>query len=489
MDVKSNWIAGRWQQAASGDTQANVSPVDTSRVLHEVPASGAEDVAAALDAADDALSSWRERKPQARGAVLLRASEALARRLEEAAELMAWEMGKPIAEARGEVRRSVDLLRYYAGWGWRLTGTSSPTDAADALLLTERVPLGVVSLITPWNFPSAIPVWKLAPALVTGNTAVLKPATIAPGSALLVAECLAEAELPAGVLNVVCGKGSAMGDQLIADPRVKAVSFTGSCSVGEAIFATSAGPQRRVGLEMGGKNPLIVADDADVDLAVELAVKGAMASAGQKCTATSRAIVDRSVLGEFTEKLLARVEALRVGNPLDESNDIGPVGDGKQLETILGYIDIGRNEDKATLAGGGKQVLEGECEKGCFVQPTVFTDVRPTMRIAREEVFGPVLCVLECDGFEQAMAMANDTPFGLSAAICTRDMSRAWAFARGIETGLVHINSTTTGAEVHVPFGGTKASSSGHREMGHGGIDFFTSVKTIYYTNLKGRSS
>jgi aldehyde dehydrogenase (NAD+) len=340
-----------------------------------------------------------------------------------------------------------------------------------------------VSLITPWNFPLAIPTWKLAPALITGNTVVLKPATLAPSCAIVLIECLREAGLPEGVVNVLCGRGSTMGNALVTDPRVRAVSFTGSCQVGDAIYREAATPQRRVGLEMGGKNPLIVAGDADLDLAVQLAVVGAMGSSGQKCTATSRAIVDRRLLKSFTEKLVARLGRLVVGDPLDETTDVGPVGDENQYNTILKYIRIGKEEDGATLAYGGCALRNSE-QDGYFIQPTLFTDVRPEMRIAREEIFGPVLSVIACDGFDEAIELANDTDFGLSAAICTRDMALAHRFAQQIQVGLVHINSTTTGAEVHVPFGGMKASSSGFREMGAAGIDFFTSFKTIYTTHV-----
>jgi aldehyde dehydrogenase (NAD+) len=483
-----NWIGGRWQPARSGRTADNINPADTTQTLHQVPDSAHDDVVEALDAAAWAQDQWAATPAPQRGALLRRAGDLLAARQDQAARLMSLEMGKPIAEARGEVARSVDLLRYYASAGWRLEGVYHPATGGDSMLLSLPVPLGVVSLITPWNFPSAIPVWKAAPALIAGNTVVLKPATLAPGSALLLGEVFQQAGLPAGVLNIVCGRGSVMGDALVTDRRIRAVSFTGSCGVGRAIYARAATPERRVGLEMGGKNPLIVTADADIDLAVDLAVNGAMGSAGQKCTATSRAIVDRRILTPFTDQLLGRVEAMRVGNPLDPDNDLGPVGDHRQLQSILQYIQIGCEQDQATLAVGGRRLTGDGYDRGFFIEPTVFTDVHPDMRIAQEEIFGPVLGVIGCDGFEEAMRIANDVEFGLSAAICTRDMALAEQFTRRIEAGLVHVNSTTTGAQVHLPFGGMKGSTSGFREMGTAGIDFFTTTKTIYHTNIPGES-
>lgn len=481
MQFLANYINGRWVDTAAGKHLQNVNPSNTDHVIHEFADSQPADVTAAIDAAQAAFPAWSAMPAQKRGAILLKAADALQRRFQEATEALSREMGKPIRESRGEVGRSVDLLRYYAGAGWRLAGSYFNSDTPGESIYTVPVPLGVVTLITPWNFPSAIPVWKMAPALVTGNTVVLKPAQPAPTSSIIIAECLHEAGLPHGVLNVVCGRGRTLSDALVTDPRVRAVSFTGSCGVGNALYKKAATPQRRVGLEMGGKNPLLVMDDADLDLAVRLAIQGAMASAGQKCTATSRAIVHEKVLAEYSKKLIDAVRALKIGDPLDEATDIGPVVNEEQLNTVLDYVRIGKDEDRATLAIGGQR-LGGAFAKGCYVSPAVFTDVEPQMRIAQEEIFGPVLAVMAAKDFDHAMDIANDVAFGLSAAICTRSLSLADQFVRRIQAGLVHINNPTAGAQVHVPFGGSKASSSGHREMGTGGLDFFTTVKTVYLT-------
>jgi alpha-ketoglutaric semialdehyde dehydrogenase len=482
VDFRANLINGQWSESTSGRRRESRNPADREHVVCQTPDSEPADVQRAIDAAAAAFDTWATMAPQKRGAILLRAAEILHDRLEEAVLLLSREMGKSLREARGEVARSVDLLRYYAGWGWRLAGDLVASDAPNEIIYTMPVPLGVVTLITPWNFPSAIPVWKMAPALVTGNTVVLKPANPAPASSHIVAQCMQEAGLPAGVLNIVMGGGRNLGDALTLDPRVKAISFTGSCAVGNHIFKTAGGPQRRVGLEMGGKNPLVVMPDADLDAAVRIAVAGAMLSTGQKCTATSRVIVHDDVLKPFTARLLDAVRALRVGNPLDESTDIGPVVDEAQLKTILEYIRIGRDEDKATLSIGGRHLTDGDHSKGFYVESTVFTDVTNDMRIAQEEIFGPVLAVLRCGNLNEAIDLCNDVAFGLSAGVCTKDMATAWAFVSRIEVGLVHVNNPTAGAQVHVPFGGSKASSSGDREMGRGGIDFFTQIKTVYHT-------
>jgi aldehyde dehydrogenase (NAD+) len=457
-----------------------VSPSDAEKVVGEFANSDADDVLNAIEAADDAHSAWSNMPAPARGEILFRAAEILGARSEEAAELMSCEMGKPIKEARGEIARSVDLFRYYGNWGWRFGGERFPSATPDTMLYTVPVPLGVVSLITPWNFPSAIPVWKLSPALITGNAVVLKPSSDAPASVVLVAKCLEEAGLPAGVLNVVTGRGSALSEALVTDERVKAVSFTGSCETGAKVFALASSPRRRVGLEMGGKNPLLVMKDALLDTAVELAVAGAMQLAGQKCTATSRVIVQDEVLDAFTEKLLAMVDSLCTGDPLDESTDVGPVVNEAALESILGYVETGKKEG-ANLVAGGSRLSDGVLAKGFYCAPTVFTNVEPKMTIAQEEIFGPVLSVICAWDFDDAIEIANGTSYGLSAAICTQDLSLAREFVRRIDAGLVHVNSTTSGAEAHVPFGGMKGSTSGFREMGESGIDFFSTVKTVYY--------
>jgi len=478
--MSKNWINGRWLDAESKKRLANRSPVDPDVVIHEFPDSGPDDMVAAIDAAADAFDDWSNKPAPHRGAILFKAASVLEGRKEEASQAMAREMGKPITEARGEVARSVDLFRYYGGWGWNLAGDRFPSATEENVIYTIPVPLGVVSLITPWNFPSAIPVWKMAPALVTGNTVILKPASQAPASSIIIAECLAEAGLPAGVLNLVCGRGSACTEPMLTDERIKAVSFTGSCKTGERIFQQAASPRRRVGLEMGGKNPLLVPDGGSLDEAVNLAVAGAMASAGQKCTATSRVIVAKDLAGDFTDRLVAKVESLKTGDPLEEDTDVGPVIDNAALEQILGYIDTGKKEG-AKLLTGGKRLTTHPLDKGSYCAPTVFSGVTGKMTIATEEIFGPVLAVMEAGSFDEMIDIANDVSYGLSAAICTRDIGLAREFTNRVQVGLVHVNSTTSGAEVQVPFGGTRASSSGFKEMGKGGIDFFTSVKTVYY--------
>jgi aldehyde dehydrogenase (NAD+) len=449
-------------------------------VICRCPDSDAADITAALDAAQAAQKQWAQTPAPARGQILLKAAQILDSKRDTAAALMTREMGKPIRESRGEISRSIDLLTYYGSWGWRLGGQKFPSATPKTMLFTVPAPLGIVALITPWNFPSAIPLWKLAPALICGNTVVLKPASQAPASAIFAAECLVEAGLPAGVLNLVTGSGHKLSAPLLTDPRVKAVSFTGSCAAGKLVFDLAASPNRRVGLELGGKNPLLVMQDANLDTAVDLAIAGSMGLAGQKCTATSRVIVQVSVAKEFTKRLIAKTNALITANPLDESTDVGPVIDAAALETILNYIEIGKNEG-AKLATGGRRLQTSGLAKGFYVAPTIFADVTPEMTIAREEIFGPVLSVITAKDFDDAINIANSVSYGLAAAICTDNIKLADAFIDRIDAGLVHINSTTSGAEPHVPFGGMKASSSGFREMGQAGIDFFSTVKTVYY--------
>ncbi len=475
-----NLIAGRWAQAVSGKKLMNRSPMDPSTVICCFADSDAADVKEAIDAAEEAQKQWAAMGAYERGQILLKAGQILESKRDIAVETMTREMGKPIRESRGEIGRSIDLFRYYGSWGWRLGGGRFPSATAGTTLFTVPAPLGVVALITPWNFPSAIPVWKVAPALVCGNTVVLKPASQAPKSAIIAAECLCEAGLPAGVLNVVTGPGGRLSKPLLTDGRIKAVSFTGSCAAGKQVFDLAASPSRRVGLELGGKNPLLVMADANLDRAVDLAAAGAMQLAGQKCTATSRVIVEGAVAKEFTKRLVAQVSAMKTGNPLEETTDVGPVIDAAAMESILKYVETGKKEG-AKLEIGGRRLENADLGKGFYCAPTVFSNVKPDMEIAREEIFGPVLSVLEARDFDDAINIANSVSYGLAAAICTDDIKLANAFIERIEAGLVHINSTTSGAEPHVPFGGMKASSSGFREMGEGGIDFFSTIKTVYY--------
>ena len=474
-----NYINGEWTPSSSGKTFPDVNPANTDDVIGTFQDSEPEDVCSAIDAAERALPSWQQTPSAQRAEYLKRAGSILKARLEQVSAALTREEGKTLSESRGEVQRSVQIFEFYAGQGLLLTGETFPSENPNTFVYTKRCPLGVVALITPWNFPSAIPVWKLAPALLCGNTVVLKPSSPAPWSSQLLAEIMHEAELPPGVLNMVTGQGRKLSNALIADPRVKGISFTGSCPVGKAILRQAAERGIRVGLEMGGKNPIIVDEDADIDLAVDLAVKGAMWSAGEKCTATSRAIIPDTIHDEFVRRLIDRVDALRVGDGMDSDTEVCPVIDHRQMDNILDYIRIGRGEG-AKLACGGKRLTAGSYDKGFFIQPTVFVDVKPDMRIAQEEIFGPVLSIIRVPSFEQAIVVANNIRYGLSASLVTRNIGKVMAFVDRIETGVIHINSTTSGLEVQAPFGGMKDSTSGYREMGKTAIDFYSQWKTIY---------
>ena len=441
--------------------------------------STAEDVRAAIDAAAKAQPEWAAVTPPKRGELLARAARSIEADAERIASDLTREEGKTLAEARGETLRAIQIFDYFAGEGRRLSGETTPSEYGRTFLYTVRVPLGVVGLITPWNFPIAIPAWKLAPALVSGNTAVLKPASAAPLTALNIVRALEEAGLPAGVLNFITGAGSVAGGELATNPAVKGISFTGSDTVGCDIYGRVTGRGGKAQCEMGSKNPVIVLNDADIDKAVDITIAGAMWSTGQKCTATSRAIVDEAVAEEFTEKLLEGVAAIKVGDGMKEDTQVGPAIDEAQLNTVLSYIETGKQEG-ARLLCGGSRLTEPPHDKGYFIEPTVFGEVTPGMKIAQEEIFGPVLGVIAVSGFDEALEVANAVRFGLSASICTGDISKAMEFVDRIEAGLVHINSPTAGAEVQVPFGGMKDSSTGTREQGKVAVDFYTETKTVY---------
>ncbi|RJQ45204.1 MAG: aldehyde dehydrogenase family protein [Gaiellales bacterium] len=473
-----NLIGGKWVDSASGETYANVNPADTDDVVGHFQSSTVEDVRAAIAAAGEARAEWKAMGAPRRGFILSKAARIIERDLEKIAEGLTREEGKTLVEARGETARGVQIFDFHAGEGWRLTGDTTPSEFPRTMLYTVREPLGVVGLITPWNFPIAIPAWKLAPALVSGNTVVLKPASTAPLTALRIVEALVEAGLPDGVLNFVTGSGSVVGNELAANPAVRGVSFTGSDTVGSDLYSQVTGRGAKCQCEMGGKNPLILMDDGDVDKAVAFALNGAMWSTGQKCTATSRAIVHKDVIDEFTEKVVAGARAIKVGNGLDPETQVGPAIDEAQMNAVLAYIDVGRLE--AELLCGGNRLTDPPHDRGYFVEPTVFGGVTNDMRIAREEIFGPVLGIIGFSEFEEAMAIANDTRFGLAASLVTRDLSRAMEFVDGIEAGLVHVNTPTVGAEVQVPFGGMKDSSTGTREQGQVAVDFYTELKTVY---------
>jgi len=475
----SNFIGGHWVPSRTQQTFPNINPANTDEVVGTFQASGPEDVAAAFAAAAGAQAAWAALPAPRRGEYLFKAAEILESQLESAASDMTREEGKTLPEATGEVKRAINILRYFGGEGSRQFSYQIPSERDNVFCFTMRKPLGVVALITPWNFPSAIPAWKLAPALVAGNTVVLKPASLAPLSALRIVQALERAGLPAGVINYVTGSGGAVGDAMLEHASLKAISFTGSCEVGNKLYDKATRRRLRVQLEMGGKNPTIVLADANLDVAAATLVNAAFFSTGQKCTACSRAIVERAVYEPLVERLVAKTRALKIGNGLEAGIDIGPAVDQAQLETDLDYIAIAQREG-AKLLCGGKRLTGGAYDKGFFVEPTIFGGVTPAMRIAQEEVFGPVLAMMVAEDFEDAMRLANGVRFGLSAAIISNDMSRVHQFVNRIEAGLITVNLPTAGVEYQLPFGGTKESSFGMREQGPLALDFYTESRTVY---------
>jgi aldehyde dehydrogenase (NAD+) len=470
-----NYINGQWVDASSGEWNENRNPADTSEVLGRFPRSTPEDVQRAVDAAGEALKEWRHSSATLRSNVLDRAAAIIERRAQEIGRALTLEEGKTLAEGVGETMRAAAILRFFAGEPWRPTGETYNSANPSTFLYSERVPLGVVGVITPWNFPIAIPIWKLAPCLAYGNTAVFKPAELTPLTAHLIMEVFEEAGLPAGVLNLVHGPGSVVGDNLARNAGVHGISFTGSGEVGRQLYAIATARGARVQLELGGKNPVVVAADADISQAVEITVSGAMKSTGQKCTATSRVIVEDALVPAFTDALVARVQSVRVGPGIEQESWMGPLVSQERRDAVLDYVRIGEREGATLLTGGG--TLEGN---GHYVAPTVFADVRPDMRIAQEEIFGPVVGVIRAASLDDAIDIANGIKYGLSASIVTRNIATAYHFIRGIEAGIVHVNSETAGAEPHVPFGGMKESSSFSREQGRAAMDFFTQTRTVY---------
>ena len=479
-DIYRNYIGGEWVEGGTGETFPSINPANTDDVLGHVPRGTREDAASAVAAAADAFPAWSAMVAPERARIFARAIRIAEARADDLGRLMTREEGKIFKEARGEIIKGLNLVEYYVGEGWRIEGRTRPSEMARTFTYTVRRPLGVVSLITPWNFPWAIPCWKVAPALIAGNTAVFKPASLTPLVAIEWVRILEEAGLPPGVLNLVIGPGSTVGDELVINPAVQAVSFTGSNGVGSRLYQDAAARGIKGTCEMGGKNPVVVMPDADLDLALEGIVQGAFGSTGQRCTATSRVVVDRAVAAELTERIVARAREMKVGDGLDPSVQMGPAVDESQLKTDLDYIAIAQAEG-ARLCCGGQRLTEGDLTKGWFVEPTVFDDVTPEMRIAREEVFGPVLSILTVDGYEEAMAVANGVDFGLTASIYTRDSSLAMRFVDDAEVGMVHINQPTIGGEAQLPFGGIKSTGVGDREMSVEGINFFTELKTVFF--------
>jgi acyl-CoA reductase-like NAD-dependent aldehyde dehydrogenase len=477
-DTFHNFIGGRWTAAANGAAFSSVNPADTRDVIGKFAASTVEDARVAIDAAHDALRKWRGLSAWARGEILRKAADILESRLDQVARAMVRENGKTIAEARGETARGVALFRYYAGEGVRSVGDVVPSASPRTMIYTTRVPLGVVSLVTPWNFPIAIPIWKLAPALVYGNTAVLKPATATPHCGVLIAQVLEEAGIPAGVLNLITGSGGKVGEELVRNAKVHGISFTGSNAVGRRIAAWAAEHGIKFQLEMGGKNPVIVMPDCDLEQALTLTVRGAFGYAGQKCTATSRAIVLDSIYDEFAAKLVERAAALKVGPGIDESSAVPPVVSEEQHRSILAAIEKGKSEARL-LCGGG--VPSGDAYRnGFYVEPTIFGDVPAASALAQEEIFGPVLSLMRARNLDEAIDLANGVRYGLSASIFTRDLNAVQEYCGRIEAGVVKVNGETAGLEPQVPFGGMKESSSHSREQGRSAMDFFTSIKTVY---------
>jgi aldehyde dehydrogenase (NAD+) len=478
MTTYYNIIAGEDVPASTGDWFDVRNPADLDDLLGRVPSSAVADVQAAIDAAQSSFPAWAGMIAPERGKILYRAANILESQAEQWTEALTREEGKTRLEASREVTRSVDLLRYFAGEAWRVGGDMLPADSPNTLLYSVRVPVGVCAIITPWNFPLSIPVWKIAPALVTGNTVVFKPASATPIMAIQLVKLFQQAGLPKGVLNIVTGGGGAIGDALVTDPRIQAVSFTGSYSVGHALYQKTAPRITRTHLEMGGKNPIIVAADADLDKAVTIIAGSGFGLTGQACTACSRAIVEASVAKEFSAKLANYAKSLRVGPGLAQGVQMGPAVSAGQRRTDLEYVEVARGEGAEVLAGGGAP--EG-LSNGHFVLPTVLAGVRPDMRIAQEEVFGPVIGIIEAADLQEAFAIANHVEYGLSAGIITNDLRRAVRFVEQAEAGMVKVNQGTVGASIQAPFGGFKNSGSGmFREMGNGAVEFFTKVKTVY---------
>ncbi len=472
-----NYIDGEW--ISSNRQFRNINPADSDDCVGTFHKASRADVDSAAEAAQKAFPAWAALASPARGAYLYKVADILERNLDELAQEMTREEGKTLPEAKGETMRSVNIFRYFAAEASRIPGIQVPSERDRVFMYAVRRPLGVVAQINPWNFPSAIPAWKLAPALVAGNTVLFKPATAAPLCGWRLAEACHKAGIPRGVVNLICGSGSEVGDAMVEAGPVKAISFTGSVPVGQTIHAKASARRMRIQLEMGGKNPTIVLADADLDKAVANTVNAAMFSTGQKCTATSRVIVEDGVHDEFLERVVAATRALRVGNGLEPGVDVGPAIDQAQLDTNDRYCRLAEREG-ARLECGGRVLTEGALAKGFFFEPTVFSGVTEDMRIAQEEVFGPVLGVMRASDFEDCMRIANKTEFGLSASIQTRDVSRIFEYINGIEAGLITVNLPSAGVEYQLPFGGSKESSFGPKEQGPVALDFYTDFKTVY---------
>ena len=474
-----NYIDGQWKASAHGATKESINPAKRSEVVGLVQNSTKSDLDAAVAAAKLAQTAWRKLSGSARGDYLYKVANIMEQRLSAIAETMTREMGKTLPEAKGETARGVALLRYYAGEGMRKVGDVIPSSDSSALMFTTRVPIGVIGVITPWNFPVAIPIWKIAPALIYGNTVVFKPATEAAVTAAKVIECFSEAGFPAGVLNFITGNGSVVGQGIADHPDIHGITFTGSDKVGKQIGISALQRGAKYQLEMGGKNPVIVAADADLEQALQATISGAFRSTGQKCTATSRVLVHRDIYEIFKQQLIERTRQLKIGNGLQEDVWMGPCASEAQMKTVLSYIEQGIREG-ASLVYGGRSLTEGELAEGYYIEPAIFDQVKPSMTLAREEIFGPVIAMIPFESMEEALKLANDSEFGLSASIFTKNIGNMLEFIRDMEAGLVRINAESAGVELQAPFGGMKLSSSHSREQGQAAIEFFTAIKTVF---------
>ncbi|MEM8550817.1 MAG: aldehyde dehydrogenase family protein [Pseudomonadota bacterium] len=476
MEQHQNLIGGAWTDGA--ETSQNINPSDTNDVVGTFARADAKDTAHAIAAAKAAFPAWSRSNPALRHAILSKAAAEIMSRKEELGDLLAREEGKTLAEGIGEVGRASQIFDFFAGETLRLSGEMLPSIRPGVGIEITREPVGVVGIITPWNFPIAIPAWKIAPALCYGNTVVFKPADLVPGSAWALVDILHRAGLPEGVLNLTMGRGSVVGEAILGSRDVAAVSFTGSVATGKHVAMKCAEHMRKVQLEMGGKNPLVVLDDADLAIAVDCAANGAFFSTGQRCTASSRLIVTEGIHDRFVAALIEKLQALSVDDARKGGTHIGPVVDESQLATDIDYINIGRDEDGAKLAWGGERLNRDT--PGYYLQPALFTETTNAMRINREEIFGPVASVIRVKDYDEALAVANDTAFGLSAGICTASLKYATDFKRNAEAGMVMVNLPTAGVDPHAPFGGRKGSSYGPREQGRYAVEFFTTVKTGY---------
>ena len=471
-----NYINGEWKKSETAKVKESKNPANIDETVGLIQSSSERDLDDAVQAASNAKKGWRKLTGDVRGSYLFKAASIIEERINEIALVMTKEMGKTLPEAKGETARGVAILRYYAGEGLRAVGDVIPSTDKDALMYTTRAPLGTVGVITPWNFPVAIPLWKMAPALIYGNTVVIKPASEAAVTCAKIVECLHEAGIPKGVINFITGSGSVIGSAIVNHPEINGITFTGSNTVGKQLAQTAVSRGIKYQLEMGGKNPVIVANDADLDLAVDATISGGLKSTGQKCTATSRVIVQSDVYDEFKEKLVAEVSAITVGDGVESDSWMGPSVNESQLNTVLSYIEKGKEEGAKLLVGGNKV----DNLNGYFVTPAVFDEVSPEMAIAREEIFGPVLALMKVGSLEEGLEVANDSEYGLSASIFTDNIQNMLSFVDEMDAGLVRVNAESAGVELQAPFGGMKQSSSHSREQGRAAIEFFTNIKTVF---------